>query len=130
MEVEYQPATIETLLLSDSLLASSGCGPPPSLVFPHPPSLPHPSSLSPRAIAQTTVTELSQLEWEGSGYPAPGPASYHQEYQELESGGAPGSPGQSRQDILESALVLNNIEIIDDISYSREEDYKDESMER
>ena len=36
----------------------------------------------------------------------------------------------SRQDILESALVLNNIEIIDDISYSREEDYKDESMER
>ena len=48
----------------------------------------------------------------------------------LEAGATPGSPGQSRQDILESALVLNNIEIIDDISYSREEDYKDESMER
>ena len=84
--MEYQPATIDTLLLSDSLLAGSR-PPASSLVFPHPPSLPHPGSLSPRSIAQSTVTELSQLtEWEGQGA---GEASYHPEYQELSNEGSP-----------------------------------------
>ena len=95
----YQTATtIDTLLQSDSLLA--GSRPASSLVYPHPPSLPHPGSLSPRAIAQTTVTELSQLgEWESQ---PPGQATYHPEYQELENchssppPGAPGSPDMAR----------------------------------
>ena len=88
--MEYQPATIDTLLLSDSLLAGSR-PPASSLVFPHPPSLPHPGSLSPRSIAQTTVTELSQLtEWEGqSAGPEYREASYHPEYQELSNEGSP-----------------------------------------
>ena len=98
--MEYQPATIDTLLLSDSLLA--GSRPASSLVFPHPPSIPHPGSLSPRAIAQTTVTELSQLtEWGGqSNTEYREQASYHPEYQELEphhnSSPPPGSPDLAR----------------------------------
>ena len=97
---QSQTATsIDTLLQSDSLLAGSREA--SSLVYPHPPSLPHPGSLSPRAIAQTTVTELSQLsEWESQ---APSQASYHPEYQELENchnnsppPGAPGSPDMVR----------------------------------
>ena len=96
--MEYQPATIDTLLLSDSLLAGSR----PSLVFPHPPSIPHPGSLSPRAIAQTTVTELSQLtEWGSATEYREQASSYHPEYQELEphhhaSSPPPGSPDMAR----------------------------------
>lgn len=128
--MEYQPATIDTLLLSDSLLA--GSRPASSLVFPHPPSIPHPGSLSPRAIAQTTVTELSQLtEWGSSTEYREQQASYHPEYQELEphhnSPPPPGSPDMASHDILRSALVLNNL---DDISYSREEEGQDDSMGR
>ena len=94
--MEYQTATMETLLMSDSLLTPSSRPSPPSLVYPHP----HPASLSPRAIAQSTVTELSTLDWEGHiEYREVG---YHPEYRELStyshhhSPPPPGSPDMAR----------------------------------
>ena len=82
--------SIETLLVADTLLSTSReddtC-----MVFPHPPSLPQQSpapppasSMSPHSIAQSTMSELSQLDYDlmYQDYPPP---RYHHTYQELES---------------------------------------------
>lgn len=130
MEVEYQPATIETLLLSDTLLTSSAPGPDVpsspeaavSMVFPHPPSL------SPRAIAQSTVSELSQLEWEGGLYCGPEySVPEYASYQDLEWSRAPAASPSTARDILTSALVLNDIEI-EHMNFSRD-DFKEEKLD-
>lgn len=137
MEVEYQPATIETLLLSDTLLTSSSAPGPDvpsspeaavsptsavSMVFPHPPSL------SPRAIAQSTVSELSQLEWEGGLYCGPEySVPEYTSYQDLEWSRAPAASPSTARDILTSALVLNDIEI-EHMNFSRD-DFKEEKLD-
>ena len=110
----FSPACIDNLLMSEHLVNNHTaeeltC----PMIFPHPPCLPPPAipmhaahqagSLSPRALAQSTMSEIYP---EYELYPDT-MKEYHPTYQELDLSHAH-SFSQSR-DILTSALVLNDI---------------------
>ena len=92
VSVKEMETSIETLLVADTLLSTVSREDDSCMVFPHPPSLPQPSpapappsSMSPHSIAQSTMSELSQLDYDLMYQDSQAPARYHHTYQELES---------------------------------------------